>query len=241
MKHIRFELNITLQCNLSCNNCNRLCNVFPYREEHMTPSQIDKWVCEVEHKRKEFFVSKIKVLGGEPLLNPFFVDIYNILLNATEKGLIGLIYIDTNKTIERPYGLKDSKNIFWIGTKQSNKIHIPSLWMPQDLSLNTFLDCRIYKRCGMSLDKYGYLPCSPAIMINRIFNLNLYKKTIVNDVWGLHKLCRYCFKSASQNEQKKYAKPLNLITNLEKKPTRSWEIALKKFDYDKFYRLNNEY
>ena len=96
---INMELNVTLQCNLACPNCNRLCHIYRDRTEHMSIDQIKRFIGQA---RDGGGINKLKVLGGEPLLHPQFVEIYNLLCEAAKNGVIRYIKIESNKTIPFP-------------------------------------------------------------------------------------------------------------------------------------------
>lgn len=238
---MNLELNITLKCNLSCPNCNRLCNIYKDRTEHMSVEQIEKFVTQA---RNGSGIGRLKVLGGEPLLHPNFLEIYDILTKAAKDGVINCIKIETNKTIEFPK-VEQFKFVSWGGTVQKRKKHQPMLWSPIDLGYNNGPQpqCPQIGRCGMSLDKYGYLPCSLAIMIARLFgHTDLYRYDLPKDVWGLDKLCKNCIFSMKPEWRSMYSsKTIFEQSKEETSPTKSYKEAIEKFDVKNFYATQKEF
>jgi hypothetical protein len=238
---INLELHITLKCNSACPNCNRLCNIYRDRTEHMSIEQIQKFI---DQAKNNGGINKLKVLGGEPLLHPQFVEIYNILASATKDGIINYIKIESNKTVTIPK-VERYNSVWWKGRPQSKKKHLPFLWSPKDLGVvkGAQPNCRVVRRCGYSLDKYGYLPCSCAIMISRLFgNTDLYSHEFPKQVWGLDKLCQHCIFSMDQEWKSQFAcKRLSEHTIEEKTPTKSYQDALDKWDVEKFYKTQKEF
>ena len=238
---IKLELNITLQCNLACPNCNRLCHIYRDRTEHMSIQQIEKFV---EQAKNGGGVSKLKVLGGEPLMHPQFVDIYKILTNAAKDGVIRHIKIETNKTRPIPQ-LERFNFVSWSGRVQRKKKHLPTLWSPKDLgyTIPPMPNCPQITKCGYSLDKYGYLPCSMAVMICRIFNLrHLYRYEFPTKPWGLDELCPNCIFGMPHEWRSKFSgKDIFHHTEEERSPTKSYKEKLDGFDYNEFYKTQKEF
>lgn len=238
---IKLELNITLKCNLSCNGCNRLCNVYRDRTEHMSIEQIQKFINQAKDSGG---ISRLKVIGGEPLMHPQFVDIYNLLAKAGKDGIINHIIVESNKTLPIPK-LDSYPFISWKGTVQRKKKHQPFLWSPLDLGFKNGPQpfCPQIRKCGYSLDKYGYLPCSLAIMISRLFGMtDLYKTEFPKEVWGLDKLCDHCIFSMNPEWRSKFSsKSIFEYTDDEKTPTKSYKEAMDKWDVETFYKNQKEF
>jgi len=239
---INLELNITLQCNLGCPNCNRLCNMYPKRTEHMSVSQITKFV---DQARFRFGVENIKVLGGEPLLHPQFEEIYGILVDAAEDGVIQNIKIETNGTIPVPK-LRKSKRVRWMGRTVKKKKHLPVLQSPKDMGVKTKLGCKQISRCGFSLDKYGYLPCSTSIMIVRLLGwTSLYRHELPTEPWALERLCPVCSFSMDKKWRDHYSgMKLSQHSDDDQLPTITFQKALERWNnggQDEFYRNQPEF
>ena len=262
---INLELHITMKCNLRCGGCNRLCHIFHDRTEDMSVEQIKKFI---DQAKNGGGVKTLKVLGGEPLLHPDFVEIYNLLGEAMINGYIKNIKIETNRTIKTPDGLKDYP-IKWQGTKLVNKKHTPATWAPKDFGIEVPPQriCGVIKKCGFSLDKYGYLPCGVSVMIARMFNLtHLYSREFPYGLWGVPELCNYCMigisdqfndyfpyeLSVNATDHKSYPPVEETGTNQCKyptpdhppsyaDPTESWEKAINEFNQEEFYKTQEEF
>lgn len=238
---INIELNITLKCNMACANCNRLCHIYRDRTEHMSLEQIEKFI---KQAKIGGGVNKIKIIGGEPLLHPQFVDIYNLLVDAAKDGVIRNIKIESNKTIPQPK-VQPYPFVSWKGRVQSKKKHQPILWSPKDIGkiTNAQPNCPQISKCGFSLDKYGYLPCSLAIMISRLFDItHLYRYEFPTSYWGLDELCPNCIFSMNSEWRSKYSnKKLSDHTIEDRSPTKSYKEAMDKWDVEKFYRTQKEF
>lgn len=238
---INIELNITLQCNLACANCNRLCHIYRDRTEHMSVGQVEKFI---NQAKVNGGVHKLKVLGGEPLLHPQFVDIYKLLTDAAKDGVIKEIKIESNKTITPPK-IESFPFVSWKGRTPNKKKHQPILWHPKDLGATTTAqpNCPQISKCGFSLDKYGYMPCSLAIMVSRLFGLtHLYRKEFPLQVWGLDELCPNCIFSMSAEWRTKFScKNILQHTEEEKAPTKTYQEALAKWNPEMFYRTQEEF
>lgn len=238
---INLELNITLKCNLSCAGCNRMCNVYKNRTEHMSIEQIQKFI---DQARVNGGVNKLKVIGGEPLLHPQFVEIYNMLAEAGKEKIIKFIVIESNKTVPFPK-VESYPFICLRGTVQRKKKHQPFLWSPKDLGFTYGANykCMQLRKCGYSLDKYGYLPCSLAIMLSRLFgHTDLYRKEFPTNPWGLEKLCENCVFCMPQDWRNKFSsKGIFNFTEEENGPTKSFKDAMDKWNQEEFYKNQKEF
>jgi hypothetical protein len=232
------ELNITMQCNVGCANCNRFCHIYKDRTEHMTVAQIEKFL----HQAKQGGgVGKVKVVGGEPFMHPDFVGIYNALVKGSEEKAIAFFKVDTNKTLPYPK-VTPSPYARFSGKHPTRKAHLPIMWSPADMGIVTKGPCQQIRKCGYSLDKYGYLPCSLAIIMVRLFDLtHLYRHELPKEPWGLDELCPKCIFSMDADWRHKFTKPLKLITEEERTPSKSYAEAMAKFDVEKFYRTQKEF
>ncbi|MEK6832815.1 MAG: radical SAM protein [Nanoarchaeota archaeon] len=230
MFSINLELNVTLKCNCKCLYCNRCCNLFDYEDSDMIPEQIIKLGEQL--KSKEIYIKKIKIVGGEPLLNPNIIDIVEELDKLKTEGLIGYIKINTNTTIPVPDGLR-KYNMRWLGSSKKKKKHIPFPYSLLDCGLEPE-KCNIPNGCGLSLDKWGFLPCSPAIPLVRILNKpELYSKTVPSNIYFIKELCSHCSHAMPANWKKD-----NMSFGLKDNnicPTKTMVEGIKKYnsEFDK--------
>ena len=231
---MRVELNITLKCNLSCTNCNRFCNLVK-QEEHISIKTVKRFLENINTP-----IDRVKVVGGEPLLHPEFMLIFELLKNAVASGKIKKVKIDTNQMTPFPPNLwaKRTDAVRTGGTHPKKKKHYPMIH-PVDIGYVTTAkyNCEMIRRCGFSLDNKGWLPCSSAIMIARLFNLEyLYKKQRPNTVWGLEELCQHCVFAMPQEWLNEHAYPVLNTPKEWRKPSKTYKKAIKEY----VERINNE-
>jgi len=206
----------------------------------MSIEQIQKFI---EQAKRGGGINKLKLLGGEPLTHPQFVEIYNLLVEAGKAGIIKYIKVETNKTL--PFPKVELPPFVCIkGRKQKKKKHQPALWSPKDLGVVTPIGkCQQLSKCGFSIDKYGYMPCSPAIMIARLLKLtHLYKQDFPTQPWGLEELCPHCVFSMDAEWRSKYSsKCIFDFTQEERNPTKTFKEGLESFSLEEFYKTHKEF
>lgn len=235
---MRVELNITLACNQACPGCNRLCDRYRTRTEHMLPNQVAAFIQDAKNAGG---IDRVKVVGGEPLLNPWLRTIYKQLVQALDDGAIRKVVVETNGKLSAIDTLapkdgrgaySDRSDIRWLSRPMARKIHIPYLWSPMDLIGQPGVPCSAPRRCGMSLDSYGYLPCSAAIAIVRAFGLwDVYRRELPVEPWALDVLCRHCAHGLPAELRKRLACPApELGRRGWGEPTKSWAEALERWD-----------
>lgn len=225
---MRVELNITLKCNQACLNCNRFCDRIK-QEEHLPVEDVVKFLDQTRHRK----IKRVKVVGGEPLLHPNFMEIFMLLKKAVKRGQIEKVKVDTNQTVPYPKGLWEERtpNIKIGGLYVKRKRHYP-MWHPLDIGYVTGAspNCAMIRRCGFSLDKKGWLPCSSAIMIARLFNLeHLYKEDFPTKVWGLNELCQHCIFAMPETWLKEHAFPIVNTPKEWQKPSNIYREVIKKY------------
>ena len=226
---MKVELNLTLRCQLACKGCDRLCGIVPPEPaDDMTPAQVSAFIQEA--KTRGIHIDRVKIVGGEPLVLPHVTDIVRLLIDeGIGSGVISSIKLDTNGIARIPADMPTHPSFRIGGRKPKKKIHLPYIWSPSDLGLEWHGPCSHPYRCGFSLDARGWLPCSPAIMIDRLFyGGEHYRHSITAHPWGIEKLCAHCIYAASSAFRVANVKPLNLFTPEMKMPTRSWAAALRR-------------
>lgn len=235
MKKIRCEINLTQRCQLSCGGCNRgLGDIAKshWHENHddMTVEQIVAFIDYARQAKQQerFYIGRAKILGGEPTTHPRFQEIYWLLAAAIDEGVIESVKISTNCVDPVPEWCTHPR-MGWAFSPVRRKKHTPITWSPVDLGVKTKLGCSMLTRCGASLSKDGWLPCSAAIFIVKVFDLeHLYKKEIPTEPWGLEELCRNCIHSMPQNWVDSYFKTHKGLEKVE--PTETWRKALAAFE-----------
>lgn len=199
----------------------------------MDLGQIQKFIDQVRENSTK--VSRLKLLGGEPLLHPQFNEAYRMLMDAIDEGLIQKVKIETNRILPKP-DVPDHPQIQWAGKSYGKKKHMPVLWCPADVGLKSVGICKNPTRCGISLDSRGFSLCSPAIMIMRVFHL----ERLYVDRWpvdweatfkgAVEELCPLCFRSVSEEDRRRYCIPLKATPDTMKRPSVMWKAAMSGFD-----------
>ncbi len=181
------EIDITYDCNLLCQNCNRSARQAP-EKLHIPLESISRFVADSIDRGKHW--ARIRVLGGEPTLHPQFLDVVGELLRYREWHPDCIIEVVTNG-----YG----------SFVQSQLAKLPaSVWIenshktgPLQLNFTPFNmapvdDCRyrgadyangcaIMNDCGMGLTPLGYYPCAIAGGIDRIKGQRLGRTSLPDD------------------------------------------------------------
>lgn len=195
MDHI--VIDITYDCNMSCNNCNRLSNLCKRPESNMSIDDIKKFIKESEETGNP--LRSIAVSGGEPSVHPDFEKIMVLLSEYCSKNSIYL-YLQTNgKTLDKINKLPDNVQINNTGKNSNNPYHYPFTIAPVDI--NFYYEdnnpCDTPFTCGRCLNKNGYYGCPISAAMDDILELNTGIKSIKdvnNDNLrnNTKKLCKYC-------------------------------------------------
>lgn len=226
-----YEINCTLECQARCINCNRLCNIYPNRKDEITIEQAEEFVSSAQNIPGG--IGKVKLLGGEPLLHSKFKEIFETLYRGVRSDTIQCIKLDSNHIIPFPDYVQNLHKVRLMGKTFKKKKH---LWIcnPEDLGykLGAKPNCEMIKRCGISLDNRGYLPCSQAIMIVRLFKMeHLYKKTMPTQPWGLDEICPKCPFAMDKEWQENHTFDINHTPEQYKKPSKSYMEAICAQDH----------
>jgi hypothetical protein len=189
----RVELNITFECNLACVNCNRLCNLVEL-DKPMTVDQVALYVQRLRESGKK--LRRTKVVGGEPTIHPQFMEICEVLSEGTRDGTVGSVTVNTNGTTLDDFRGKLPKGVRFKRSRPNIKEHLPMMWAPADVGMESHGYCKMPRKCGFSLDSRGWLPCSPGTAITRLFGKeHLYMPLdgpIPTTTWGINDLCPHC-------------------------------------------------
>lgn len=236
MKSLRLELNLTLACNHACPACNRLCDRFPKRTGHMSLEQVDKLCEQVQDAQTEgrASVKRLKVVGGEPLLHPDYPEVHARLCAAADAGIFQSVKIQSNGILPKPKGLATSPRVRFSGMAFGKRGHLP-IWSPEDHGQVWQEGCMMIGRCGASLDAWGWLPCSAAIAIVAVFELeHLYREELPTEPWGLNELCQHCACAGPKEWQDEHTKLFKDMWPGHRQPSSSWVEAMlrKGADWD---------
>lgn len=231
--HDLIEIDITYQCNLKCNNCNRSSAQAP-DNVHIDLSQIVNFV-EESLKRKRPW-KRIRILGGEPTLHPEFKQIIDQLLKLKTHSPETVIELVTNG-----YGRKVNaalehipKDIRVENSYKSSNIQPsfgPFNMAPQDSIWYKFADysngCDIASSCGMGLTPQGYYPCAVAGGIDRVLGLKRGRQSLPSSDDDMSDLmdiaCRLCGRFYDGHYVPDKLRPSLVV----QKNSRSWEKHYK--------------
>ncbi|MCB9636517.1 MAG: radical SAM protein [Sandaracinus sp.] len=175
----RIELDITYDCNLKCQACNRSCTQAPTREQ-MSLAHIRQFVDEsiATGRRWEF----INVLGGEPTLHPNFQEIVETLLRDyvdafSPETVVQVTSNGFGQTVQQRLGalpqhprlvvnresFKDTTRIPYFTPFNDAPIDDPSFAEAEYQK-----GCWVTSYCGIGLNHLGYFPCAVAGGIERV-------------------------------------------------------------------------
>lgn len=229
------EIDITYQCNLRCLNCNRSCTQAP-ESVHMPIDMIIKFVSDSLSQNKLW--NRIRVLGGEPTLHPYFNEIVQHLLEYKK------VFPDCKiEVVSNGYSRRTSQILAQlpeqICVENSAKTSAiqptfgPFNVAPQDQRRNFFTDysngCEIMQVCGIGLTPQGYYPCAVAGGIDRVLGTTTGRVEIPSDNDSMCDLsnaaCRLCGRFADGH----YV-PVKLRARLEEEiMSSSWEAIYKSW------------
>ncbi|MFA5295498.1 MAG: radical SAM protein [Methanoregulaceae archaeon] len=196
------EIDLTYACNLKCHNCNRSCSQAPSRE-FIEVNKIQNFVD--DSIREGVYWKRIRLLGGEPTLHPYFFDIIDILLKYKEQySPHTKIQIATNGYGSHVTSIlsKLPECIEIINSEKTDSSQFFSSFnvAPKDLFLYKFADftngCWIAEICGMGLTPRGYYPCAIAGGIDRVFEFNMGSEQLPKEtddmLTSFNIFCQYC-------------------------------------------------
>ena len=206
------ELQINLFCNWTCIACDSFSQFpFPFTKRGtMSVAQVSHFADELIEVNGYF--GRLRLLGGEPSLNPNFVEIAKLLHERlVVPGYLGRLEVVTNGSHQekilpaKPYIAK--VRVSDEGDKQkhhtANLIHSPA-----SLGYEGKI-CSSPWHCGISLNYWGYFPCSSGAGLSRFRDMTQWqrlslplsvnwkypqKPTAVRDNWpDLQQLCNHCY------------------------------------------------
>lgn len=183
----QIEIDITYDCNLMCQNCNRSVQQAP-EKLHIPLESIQHFVDESIGKDKRW--SRIRVLGGEPTLHPQFLEVVNELLRYHDWHPQCIIEVVTNghgPFVQSQLAMLPAA--VWV--ENSRKVSpvqmdfTPFNMAPVDDSRYRKVayanGCAIMSECGMGLTPMGYYPCAISGGIDRITGQGLGRPSLPDD------------------------------------------------------------
>lgn len=226
------EIDITFECNLKCENCDRSCSQAP-NDGRMEVDRIIKFIEESKAIGKNR--RKISILGGEPMIHPQIPEILDLFLEFKEKHSPGtMLEVATNgygrhvkeaiELIPRDFFVRNSAK-----TSPRQESFEPFNVAPRDRLRNRFSDysnaCHITSCPGMGMNRYGFYQCGVAGGIDRVMGFDIGLKRIPGDAERFillkRRLCAFCghFNNLGTN-----------VSELDgRTSTRSWAKAYKDY------------
>jgi len=197
---MNLELQATYECNLQCEYCNRMCDTIYQPETHVDDRQMKRYVRQIE-RQKYSPIKRIKVAGGEPACNPWMVKILDQLNSMESRKVISKYIVQSNGTLPLPQNCKHLRI-----DRPKNKRHTDWRFSPYDLGFRIDFNhfrCSLVNVCGVSLDCYGWLPCSRAYAISCYAGMpEVYKKNFPRfKIWCHEVLCANCICSLPKEAQ----------------------------------------
>ena len=199
-------LDITIACNLSCNQCNRSCaNTQAPSQERMDLVQINRFVQQSIEQKKKWKL--ITVAGGEPTIHPQYLEIIETLRHYrdTHSNKTRIVVVTNGHGSHNESVLQKTPNDIII--TNTNKIpktlqgHVSFNTAPRDDSYFDNKDyskgCIVVNVCGLGLTRHGYYACGPGAGIDRVLGfglniLNLSEVTPERLMQQRKTLCSYC-------------------------------------------------
>jgi len=245
----KIEIDITFDCNLRCEGCNRSCGLAPSKD-YMTIEDIGAFITESKKLHRSWRL--INVLGGEPTLHPDFIailkmlqteyaDVYNndVIIQVVSNG-----FTENSRRLCKEAEQFQNVRIDYESFKTKNTVDYftPFADAPVDdpdfNSADFGKGCWVTSYCGIGLNKNGYFACSVCGAISRVLKDGggiPYLKDATEEtlVGQLKKYCRYCgnFKHYAESDG-------DFLPRCEKAPFRNiispfWEKVYGNYNVEK--------
>lgn len=200
------EMQILLLCNWSCVACDQF-SQHP-KVNFVRDGTMEVWQVEVfkdELTRHNAYFGRVRVLGGEPTVHKDFKQIVALLASLVPEHL-GAVEVVSNGS--RPNKLAEVRGLAKIrvsGESQKEAAHVANLLhTPRSLGYSGRM-CNAPWHCGISLNRWGYFPCSSGAGIARLedwmapwqrLSLPIPKSpgNAVREAWPhLQEMCDHCY------------------------------------------------
>jgi hypothetical protein len=229
------EIQVMLACNWDCPACDQF-SQFPQitwvKKGTMTVAQIEYFAQEMRTTNSYF--GRVRLVGGEPSLHPKLPAIVDLLNQLVAEGHVGQLEIVTNgshpEKIQAARGAA-ALRVRTSGNSEKEKHHTANLLhTPVSLGYEGKA-CSAPWHCGISLNTYGYFPCSSGAGIARVEDWMKWQRltlptcvkpcNAVRETWpDLESLCGHCYHAlksedkvkcgldAAKNEPGEHIKPI---------------------------------
>jgi hypothetical protein len=226
---MNIEFEITLRCNAKCPCCSRHCHYGLYgHDSDVTLEQTERFIEEVKGHGG---VDIIHVMGGEPVLNPYFRC---IVLEVKDKllgpGHIKRLQVVTNGKIPIPDDFIVGVGICISREEEKAHKHRCMFVAPYDTG-QELKHCPVPKDCGVSFGAFGWWPCGAGGAIARLFGLNQYsRETIPKDIDDFPEINTLCDLCQAKAKNYMFCKDYGDIRSV------SFRKAFERFDANKLWR-----
>lgn len=201
------ELQIILACNWACVSCDQGSQFSSFdfvRKGTMTFDQINHFISEMIDANA--YIGRIRILGGEPTVHRHFNAITHLLHDElVVKGHVGQLEVVTNGShVDRANTVKHIARIRYSGRAEKERTHTANLvHTPASLGYQGKI-CNAPWHCGISLNYWGYFPCSSGAGVARFEDWMQWQRLElpkpkrqgkgVWDTWPeLQELCNHCY------------------------------------------------
>lgn len=169
------EIQVILLCNWSCTACDQLSqfsNIGFIKKGTMSLDQIQHFIDEMRVTNS--YLGRIRLVGGEPSMHPKIEEICKMLHSQlVETGHVGMLDVITNGSkIDRLKAIRDTQPLkIRVSDENDKQKHHTANFVQTPASLGyEGKMCSAPWHCGMSLNNYGYFPCSSGAGIVRLMN-----------------------------------------------------------------------
>lgn len=131
---------------------------------------------------------KLKIGGGEPLLNPEITDILRLACKTREiHGVAVMSNWPAGLPIAHP---KLAQKRAPVATKWHYPVYVSPVDIGREVRRADFPHCQKQSRCGAAFDAFGFSFCAIAGVLGRILGVNPYKPEPTREMdWDI---CRHC-------------------------------------------------
>jgi hypothetical protein len=202
------EIQLLLACNWSCVACDQhsqFTQIAFIKRGTMTLAQVQNFIAEMREHNAYF--GRLRLVGGEPSIHPKFAEMVQLLqAELVDAGHVGRLEVVTNGS--KPEKIDPVRKLLRVrtsddGDKQkhhtANLIHTPFTLGYEGKP------CSAPWHCGISLNYYGYFPCSSGAGIARLQDWMRWQRltlplsrdrpcNAVRENWpDLGDLCGHCY------------------------------------------------